>query len=190
MIAGVILAGGQSSRYGEPKMFVTYKEQPLYMQSVQALNVAVSLCIIATNAVLRPQFQINDVDFLLEEQPHQGPLVALQQVMQHYSHVDWFFVLASDMPLINEQFVKTLLDAIDPVVDVIMPTQNEQIQPLAALYHRRILPIIDEAIHAKKRSMKAILHKANVRYITFDETQNYFININRQQDWPKELKDD
>ena len=191
MIAGVVLAGGQSSRYGEPKMFAMYNGQPLYMQSVQALSVqAISKRIIVTNAILRPQFQLDEVDYVIEVRPHEGPLVALQKVMQHYPQVEWFFVLACDMPLMDNEFVETLLAALDPAVEVIMPIQNDQIQPLASLYHRRLLPTIDEAVAAQKRSMKAIISEANVKFVPFKQELQYFLNINRQQDWPKERKDD
>lgn len=37
-IAGVVLAGGQSSRYGQPKMFELFAGQPLYKHSLTALQ--------------------------------------------------------------------------------------------------------------------------------------------------------
>ena len=37
-IAGVVLAGGQSSRYGQPKMFELFAGLPLYKQSLIAFQ--------------------------------------------------------------------------------------------------------------------------------------------------------
>lgn len=37
-IAGIVLAGGQSSRYGQPKMFEMFAGQPLYKHSLIALQ--------------------------------------------------------------------------------------------------------------------------------------------------------
>lgn len=187
MIAGVVLAGGQSSRYGEPKMFAHFQGAPLYEQSLRALKQAgIERCVIATNALLRPKFNNSEAEFVIEQMPHEGPLVALQQVMHAYPQVDAFFVLACDLPYVDATFVQQLLAALSESDDVVLPVQNERIQPLAAIYHRRILPAIDAAVRANKRSMRAIIQDINVRFVPFDAAARYFININRQDDWPKE----
>ncbi|HJH11796.1 MAG TPA: molybdenum cofactor guanylyltransferase [Metalysinibacillus jejuensis] len=185
-IAGVVLAGGQSSRYGQAKMFVTFEGEPLYKKSLHALRAnKLSPLIIATNEKLRPYFLDSDVYFSLEPVAYEGPLAALHRVMTTYE-ADWFFVVASDMPYIQASFIKQLCSYSASDYDAIVPKQQTYIQPLAALYHRRLLSAITEALANQRRSMQAVLEAANVNYVPYPSDSPLFININRQQDWPKE----
>ncbi|WP_375199546.1 molybdenum cofactor guanylyltransferase [Lysinibacillus sp. RS11] len=183
-IAGVVLAGGQSSRYGQPKMFELFAGQPLYKHSLIALQKnQLQPLIIATNASLQSKFVEEKVQWIIEKQPHQGPLFALQNIMTNFPDVEWFFVVASDMPFIHADFIQTMLTFIDHRYDAIVPKQDSRIQPLAALYRRSALPIANQLVQQNKRSMKVLLEQLQVCYVPFEEESSTFININSQQDW-------
>ncbi|MFE3573185.1 molybdenum cofactor guanylyltransferase [Lysinibacillus sp. NPDC059133] len=183
-IAGVVLAGGQSSRYGQPKMFELFAGLPLYKQSLIALQKnQLHPLIIATNASLQSKFVEEDVHWIIEKQPHQGPLFALHNIMTNFSEVEWFFVIASDMPFINTEFVQTMLTFIDDRYEAIVPKQASRLQPLAALYRRSALPKALQLVQQNKRSMKVLLEQLQVCYVPFEEDSSTFININSQQDW-------
>ena len=185
-IAGVVLAGGQSSRYGQPKMFELFNGQPLYKNSLGALQKnQLQPLIIATNADLQSKFSDEDVQIIIEKQPHQGPLSALQNIMTNSLDVEWFFVAASDMPYMNPEFVQTMLTYIDDRYDAIVPTQASRLQPLAALYRRTALPKANLLIQQNKRSMKVLLDQLQVCYVAFEEDNPTFVNINTQLDWPQ-----
>ena len=83
-IAGVVLAGGQSSRFGRPKMFEPLHDVPLYQYSLQSLKENQLSCyIIATNDDLFPFFQPDEqLTFLIEKTKHQGPLFVLHELLQ------------------------------------------------------------------------------------------------------------
>ncbi|MDD1502138.1 molybdenum cofactor guanylyltransferase [Lysinibacillus sp. CNPSo 3705] len=182
-IAGVVLAGGQSSRYGQPKMFELFAGLPLYKHSLIAFQKnQLQPLIIATNASLQSKFVEEDVQWSIEKQPHQGPLFALHHIMTNFPEVEWFFVIASDMPFINAEFVQTMLTFIDNRYDAIVPKQASRLQPLAALYRRSALPKAQQLVQQNKRSMKVLLEQLQVCYVPFEESST-FININSQQDW-------
>ena len=188
-IAGVVLAGGQSSRYGLPKMFELFADQPLYKNSLTALQEnRLQPLIIATNASLQSKFAGDKIHIIIEDQPHQGPLSALQNVMINFPDVEWFFMLASDMPYMNADFVKTMLSYIDDRYEAIVPIQVSRLQPLAALYRRIALPKANLLIQQNKRSMKVLLDQLQVCYVPFKEESSTFININTQLDWPQSVK--
>ncbi len=183
-IAGVILAGGQSSRYGQPKMFELFAGQPLYKSSLIALQKnQLEPLIIATNASLQPRFVEEKVQWIIEKQPHQGPLFALHNIMTACPDVEWFFVVASDMPYMNADFIQKMLGYIDNCYDAIVPKQALRLQPLAALYRRTALSKTYQLIMQNKRSMKVLLEQLRVCYVPFEEKNPTFININAQQDW-------
>lgn len=188
-IAGVVLAGGQSSRYGQPKMFELFAGRPLYKHSLIALQKnQLQPLIIATNASLQSKFVEENVEWIVEQQPHQGPLFALQNIMTSFPDVEWFFIVASDMPFINGDFVQTMLTFIDDDLDAIVPKQDARLQPLAALYRRSALPIANQLVQQNKRNMKVLLEQLQVRYIPFEIEDSTFININTQQDWPQTIE--
>ncbi|OXS68686.1 molybdenum cofactor guanylyltransferase [Lysinibacillus sp. KCTC 33748] len=183
-IAGVVLAGGQSSRYGQAKMFELFAGLPLYKQSLIALQKnQLHPLIIATNASLQSKFVEDDVQWSIEKQPHQGPLFALHHIMTNFPEVEWFFVIASDMPFINAEFVQTMLTFIDDRYEAIVPKQASRLQPLAALYRRSALPKAHQLVQQNKRSMKVLLEQLQVCYVPFEDDSSTFININSQQDW-------
>lgn len=188
-IAGVILAGGQSSRYGKPKMFELFASMPLYKHSLIALQKnKLEPLVIATNANLLNGFADEKVQIIVEQQPHQGPLFALYNIMTAFPDVEWFFVVASDMPCMNADFICNMLEYVDDRFDVIVPKQAIRIQPLAALYRRSALSKIKQLTEQNKRSMQALLEQLRVCYVSFEEDNPTFININAQQDWAKTTK--
>ncbi len=188
-IAGVVLAGGQSSRYGQPKMFELFAGLPLYKHSLIALQKnQLDPLIIATNAHLQQMFEQEDVQWVIEEQPHQGPLFALHHIMTANPDVEWFFVVASDMPYMNADFIEKMLSKMNDVYDAIVPRQALRDQPLAALYRRTALPKAQQLTEQNKRSMKVLLEQVRVCYVPFEDNCLTFININAQQDWAKTTK--
>ncbi|MGX9134306.1 molybdenum cofactor guanylyltransferase [Rummeliibacillus sp. JY-2-4R] len=183
-IAGVVLAGGQSSRYGQPKMFESFAGQPLYKNSLIALQKnQLHPLIIATNAYLQSKFTEENIEMIIEMHPHQGPLSAVQNIMTNFPDVEWFFVVASDMPYMNADFVQSMLTFIDDRYDAIVPKQTSRIQPLASLYRRSALPKAKLLIQQNKRSMNVLLEQLRVCYLEFEEECSTFININTQLDW-------
>lgn len=185
-ITGVLLAGGKSSRYGKPKMFERWRQEPLYMVAVHAFSSQKWPVAIATNAGLRPYFDVPDATFIVEQQPHEGPLYALAQVMTHIE-AEWYFVVAADMPYIDGLFMQTLSQYITADVDAIIPTVNGKWQPLAGLYHRRTLQQATNALAHNRRSMRALLDEVCVQFVAFDDA-TLFLNINAVEDWPQQSK--
>lgn len=192
-VAGIVLAGGKSSRFGRPKMFERYKGKMLYEYSLDALRKNnVSPLILSTNHQLASQFEAPDTTLILEEkqEEHQGPLFALYKVMAVTREADWFFVLSSDTPFLTSSFVEEMIDGIAARnADVLLPVHCKRLQPLAALYHSRCFPALQAAILANKKSMMALLDEVAVRTVHYPEECDYFININRPEDWQQYLKE-
>ena len=102
-IAGIVLAGGKSSRYGQPKMFETYNKKSFYEYSIDALKENhVTPILVSTNQDLLPYFQRKDVTFAVEKCPYQGPLYAIHHALTAINcRAEWFFILSCDIPLLT-----------------------------------------------------------------------------------------
>lgn len=184
-IAGIVLAGGQSSRFGQPKMFELYKGKCFYEYSVDALK-GLTPIIISTNRQFSTSFQTsNDILIVEDEHDYKGPLRALYTVFTQMPNTEWFFVLTCDVPFITSRFVHELLSYTkESVFDAIVPNESGTLQPLLALYHRRCLPQLEALIIQNKNSMKALLDALNVQTVPFT-TQKMFTNINSREEWQK-----
>ncbi|MDT8862387.1 molybdenum cofactor guanylyltransferase [Alkalihalobacillus sp. MEB130] len=187
-IVGVVLAGGQSSRYGKPKMFEQYKGKAFYEHSVDALSTSqIDSVFIVTNHLLASKFARSDARVLIEEETHNGPLYALTFAMKEIPHADWYVVLAADIPYISSKVIDALVKyTYDSDYDAIVPVTGEKEQPLVAIYHRRCLPFAEEILSENRRSMRPLLQKMNVNYIQFSSSQKEFTNINYERDWSEE----
>ncbi len=184
-ICGIVLAGGQSSRYGRPKMFELYKGIPFYEHSIHSLtNSGVQSIYIVTNEELSPYFRSVNAELLIEKERHNGPLSALSFAMESIKQHNWFFVLASDIPFVTSTFVKRMITYTGKQSsDAIVPITGDREQPLLSLYHRRCLPFAQEILANNRKSMQPLLQSVNVEYVQFSSIQKDFININHQEDW-------
>ncbi|MBB6450088.1 molybdopterin-guanine dinucleotide biosynthesis protein A [Geomicrobium halophilum] len=182
--AGVILAGGRSSRYGKQKLFEEYNGAPLYQQSITAMtNAGIPSIYIVTNQELACAF--NHANVIIEPNAHGGPLSALYTAMEELSShpFDWLQILAGDLPYMSKDIVQANLRAANslPSADIILPTAKRY-QPLHAAYHMRLLPRLRELIK-KESSMKALYETVNTYTLSFSPNHPAFININQPEDW-------
>ncbi|QDI92161.1 molybdenum cofactor guanylyltransferase [Salicibibacter halophilus] len=187
-VAGLLLAGGRSSRYGRQKLFEAYHGEPLYHQSIVTMqNAGISSIYIVTNPELAPVFQNHPV--IIEEQPHGGPLRALHTAMEKLSTepFDWLQVLAGDVPYVDAVTVRSVLQTAHKRSDaaIILPTTDGRFQPLHAAYHMRCLPALRELVK-KESSMKALYDTVHTHHLPFPADHPAFININRPEDWRQE----
>ncbi|OKL37470.1 molybdenum cofactor guanylyltransferase [Domibacillus mangrovi] len=184
-IAGVVLAGGRSSRYGKPKMFELYNGKSFYQYSIDALKENnLAPIIISTNDMLARHFDAVSVTLSIEKEHHQGPLFALHHVMKSVPEPDWFFVLSSDVPFVTSNFVKQMITFTkNGDYKAIVPVQNEKSHPLLALYHRDCLEPADHLLKQNKRSMAALLNSVLYKKIAFNKEEPSFLNINSPSDF-------
>ncbi|WP_050180286.1 molybdenum cofactor guanylyltransferase [Domibacillus robiginosus] len=183
--AGIVLAGGQSSRYGRPKMFERYKEKPFYEHSVDALRAnGLQPIILSTNRFLADRFDRAGFELVVETTTHQGPLFALHHVISQFKEPEWFVVLSADIPFVREAFIRQLLLHRHPDYSAIVPAEGAKLQPLVALYHRRCLPYMNETLGEGKKSLLALLHRIPFKTVSFQDEPS-FININTPLDFHK-----
>ncbi|GAF22367.1 molybdopterin-guanine dinucleotide biosynthesis protein MobA [Bacillus sp. JCM 19047] len=182
---GLILAGGQSKRYGKQKLFENYHNQPLVFQSIQAFKQAHMPYFIVTNNELANDFN-GDVPIIVEQTAHLGPLSALCTGLEHiepygYSYVH---VLAGDLPYIEASFVLTMQRYAQtfPESRILLPVQNEREQPLHAIYRLGCLQAI-RALLPEQTSMRALYKGQNTKRLSFPNDVRFFKNINRTTDW-------
>ena len=127
----VILAGGQSSRMGRDKAWLTCGGCSLLArQSELARELGAAEIFISG----RPGVDYSSLHFpvLTDAPPHAGPLAGIAAALRAVRQPQ-LLVLAVDMPLLTVDFLRRLHARLRPGVGAI-PRRGEVIEPLAAFY--------------------------------------------------------
>ncbi|MCT2535888.1 molybdenum cofactor guanylyltransferase [Aquibacillus koreensis] len=183
-VAGIILAGGQSRRFGSPKAFAKRGNLPFYQYSIDALKSHTSTILLVTSPILSESFeQIDSSVHVITDQVYQGngPLAGIYTGMDK-QEANWYIVVPIDVPFIQAAIIKQLIDQIDYTKEAIVPIVKGKMQPLLALYRGSIKEIILDQLDHSQRSMQQLHDRINVKYVKMNDEMP-FININRQEDY-------
>jgi molybdopterin-guanine dinucleotide biosynthesis protein A len=78
-----------------------------------------------------------------------GPLGGLHAALS-CTVAEWNLLVACDMPAITHQLLEQLLAAAkESGADALVPQTPDGLEPLCAVYHARLLPAVESAIHSK-----------------------------------------
>jgi molybdopterin-guanine dinucleotide biosynthesis protein A len=184
-MTGIILAGGESRRMGVDKAFMTVAGIPLIEHVLQALGPVVRKIIIVTNSPER--YRAYKVRLVADRLEGRGPLMGVYSGLCS-SETEYNVVVACDMPFLNAGLLSYQME-LAPGYDAVVPAFGELIEPLHAVYSKRLLPLIEERIREDDRRIRSIFGRANIRYVTkkeidrFDPEGRSFINLNTPQQY-------
>lgn len=182
-ITGVVLAGGESSRMGEDKSIMIFREKQLIDFSIKALSPYCSKIFISSSKEIHDDFNQKRIE---DKYQKIGPIAGIQSALEN-SKTDYVIVLPCDSPMVKKEFVEFLISQIDDKYDVLVPKYQSHLEPLFAVYHKRILPIIEEQITNKNYKLMNLISKINSKKIEVQD-RTCFVNINTQEDFRKYLE--
>lgn len=151
--AGILLAGGQSRRFGSPKAFATHEGRAFYQYSLEALRPFCDTLIV----VARPEFAESFPDDLrvvgdLEQFAGMGPLAGILTAMEAET-ADRYIVLPCDMPFIEPDIIGKLLEM--HTGDLSAVTVEGKRHPLVSVWEQRVKPSIR---HALVKGNRRVMH--------------------------------
>ncbi|MCF6137911.1 molybdenum cofactor guanylyltransferase [Pseudalkalibacillus berkeleyi] len=187
---GIILAGGESRRYGTPKALEKLNGIPFYLRAVDVLRPLVERIVIVAHPSI--ENQLNELDDQIDvitdvvEYKGMGPLAGIYSGIKYLPAAD-YFVLASDMPIMRssvfqQQYaVKKMLTSDCTII----PCVDGRIQPLAAIYSASITELIPKILKSDKRRLTDLLQQTNCAYLhyTSEERMSCFKNVNTPGDY-------
>ncbi len=186
---GVILSGGENTRMGQDKAFLALDGQKIIEKTTELFKKIFEEVILVANFPLDYQFLgIRTVTDLV---PRKGPLGGIYTGL-FYSTCSRSFVVACDMPFLDEGIIRYLISQTDDY-DVVVPSLSCGLEPLHAVYSRRCLRYIKKFMDQNSLQVNALYRKVKVKKIagekikTFDPHLKSFFNINTPLDW-KSLK--
>lgn len=111
-----------------------------------------------------------------------GPMSGVLSAMDREPAAAWY-VLACDLPFINEQAVRELLDGRDPArVATAFMASDGFFEPLCAVYEPHIAPLLKERLEAHRYSLRDVLNDADVRMVCPPEDR-MLTNVNTPEEF-------
>ena len=178
--AGFVLAGGRSARMGVDKALLLYRGLPLAARiAAEVLAAAGSVSIVGDPA----RYGALSFPVVADLVPGLGPIGGLLTALS-VSQADWNLVAACDMPGLTRDDLAALLAAAsahdgDCVVAV---SPGGRRHPLCAVYHRRCLPAVSEAVSSKRLKMMDLVATLRPLIVPLNDPA-HLGNINTPQDW-------
>lgn len=183
----VVLAGGQSRRFGQDKSLLELAGQPLIVRAVTRLAPLSDDLIVVANEPGRYESLDLPVRFEADRVRGMGSLMGIYSglVAARHRHA---LVVACDMPFLSEALLRYMIPLADGF-DVVIPRVGRMLEPLHAIYSRACLPYMAKLLEDRQRKIIAFFDEVRVRCVEaheiarFDPEHLSFFNVNRPEDW-------
>jgi len=190
---GIVLAGGQSRRFGTDKARALLHGRPLLIRVLQTLLREVQTVILVVDKAGRYRDLLNLYKNLVPEQrlrevvdevPDSGPLAGLQVGLTG-CETPWALVASCDIPAMEVAVLRLLKRrAIQGTAEAVIPIMAQNRQPLQAAWSTRALPVILEHLRTRRLKMIDLLSKIQVDCLAESDiydaggTSRSFVNVN------------
>jgi molybdopterin-guanine dinucleotide biosynthesis protein A len=193
-VSGVIMAGGASQRLGRNKALERIGGKALIERVIDSLVPLTTEVLVVVGrpeeaAALRlpPSVRIES-----DRYPGRGSLGGI------FTGVDasaepWSLVVACDMPFLNRELLRHLMEQ-STNVGAVIPRLGGQIEPLHALYSKACLAPMERMVRAGDLKIAPLFEAVRVRYVgeetidRIDPRHLSFFNINTQADLEEAMR--
>jgi molybdopterin-guanine dinucleotide biosynthesis protein A len=159
--AGIVLAGGRSSRMGTPKAALEWHGSTLLRRVVGIVGRAVDGPVVVVRAPRQTLPVLPDaVEVVDDAREGRGPLQGLAAGLAAVrDRAAAAYASSTDVPLLHTRFIRRVLAALDDDVDVVLPEVAGFRHPLAAVYRTELVDVVERLI-AEDRMRPAFLFEA------------------------------
>ena len=174
-VAGALLVGGASTRFGSPKALASYEGETLAERAHRVLTEAFDEVIVVGKSAdaLDLPFEVLD-----DGSDVRASMVGVAASLR-LAGAEVVVVLPTDMPLVTADLLRVLADAVEGH-DAAVP----QTGALPGAYRRSALPVLERRIGAGDLALHRALGELRVNVVVLDEAQ--LRNVNERGDLPGE----
>jgi FdhD protein len=184
-VAGVVLAGGRSTRMGSDKALLPYQGGRFIEAIARRMEGLFDEVIVATGEEGRYDFL--SCRRVPDRYPGMGALGGIHAALLA-SASDRIFVVGCDMPDLKPELVRHLC-ALSEGADVVVPESEGGLEPLHAVYRKSVLPVVEEALRDGRCRVVSFFDKVRVRRVPraeverIDPSGSAFRNINTPEEY-------
>lgn len=173
-----ILAGGKSSRMNYNNKALIKHNEKTFIQHIIDVGSDFQEVIIIAN---EEEYYLDlGVSVYKDIYKGEGPLSGIHSALKNAKN-EYVLCVACDMPMLDKEVI-TYIASYEGAFDIIVPACNDNIQPLCALYSKRTIPNIEEALINKNRRLKNLIYSVNYKIISGlghrEFVEDDFLNIN------------
>jgi molybdopterin-guanine dinucleotide biosynthesis protein A len=177
-VTGVVLAGGQATRFGgQPKGLELIRGTRIIDRVVNALSPATDDLLLVANDPLGSTW-LPGIRTVSDIRPGRGSLGGIHAALMHAGKP--ILVVAWDMPFVTTQILAALRAA-GAQADVVVPESGSPrgVEPLCAFYRPRCIPAIEERLDAGDLRVIGFFDRVRVARIPAPQDPDVvFMNIN------------
>jgi molybdenum cofactor guanylyltransferase len=196
-VAGVVLAGGRSSRMGTPKATLEWHGSTLLRRTVGIVARATGGAVVVVRAsgqdlpALPADIEITD-DPREDRGPVQGIAAGLAALR---GRADIAFVCSTDLPFLHPAFVSRVVRGLKDGDDVALPVARGYRQPLAASYRVSLADTADRLVRQDRLRPGFLFEECTVRHLdeaaltsdplvaALDPELDSVVNVNTQAEY-------
>jgi molybdopterin-guanine dinucleotide biosynthesis protein A len=186
MPAGIVLAGGRSSRMGTPKAWLDWHGSTLLRRTCGVVARGVGGPVVVVRAPGQELPELPPAVRIVEDAregkgPLQGLLAGLEAV-----DAELAFVASTDMPFLHPRFVSAVCAAVDGA-DVAVPHVGGFRQPLAAAYRTALAPVVGELVEDGRLKPAFLFERCDTRWLEEVPHPESVRNLNTHEDYAAAL---
>lgn len=192
-VTGVVLAGGEGKRFGEPKADLWFLDEPLIARVLRHLSAVVDrIFVVAAPAQDIDVARFDGVRLLRDETSQLGPLAGLHQALRTLK-TGVAVAVACDMPFLDPTVIRHQIRMLG-AHQASIPVVDGRAQPLHGVYTAECADVADGLLRQGARSLHALLDALDVRFLDEREWQPLsstgltFFNINTAHDMVEALE--
>lgn len=186
MIAGYILTGGKNRRMkGAKKLFLQYRGKTFLEWIENAMRQFSKIYLSVENT---SYYKEVGLPMIVDIYPEIGPIGGIYSGLCTCEE-EALFVVACDMPLLNEKIVTRVCEVYQKEKKVTIVQTGERLQPLVGIYPTALWPLLEQMIEEKEYRMRDLIARTEVSVIQLEESEQALKNINTPEEYQK-LKGD
>jgi len=165
----VIMAGGQSRRFGSNKAFAKFMGKTFLERVIHAVSQVTERFVLSVRDQSDyPWLKVDKVPDLVKGVGPMGGLYSCFKVLK----AETLLLVACDMPLLSSRFIRFMLEfqCEEPIV---VPEAGGQLHPLHARYHKSVVQYIEELIEENRFGMSELLRKVPFKTISQIDAGNH-----------------
>jgi molybdopterin-guanine dinucleotide biosynthesis protein A len=179
---GILLAGGESRRFGSPKAFAKIDGELFYEKAYKALDAVCDHVVIVARPEQQSRFPADlDVITDLPIVAGQGPLAGIFTAMTQRPG-DQYVVLPCDMPFITANETARLIGQMDVSKNITAVQTPEERVPLFSVWKTGMQEALKAELIDGQRKVMVFMEKAGTVWLDssqINENADVFRNINR-----------
>ena len=179
----IILAGGRSRRMRRNKALLPVPGGVLIELILAKLRDRFAQVVVSVSDYEDFTF-LSGVDLVPDPVPDQGPMYGIYHAMG-VSRYDKNFVIACDIPVIDVEFLQTLISAA-AAADIAVPENGGRLlEPLFAVYSQSIRSVMGELLEEGERSLLPLIERCRVKKVSLEGKT--LMNLNTLEDYERFL---